>query len=235
MREVEVYLEEKVAQKSTRKIYRKDLEQFRIFLEKDMKDAKEEDFRKYFEVLAEQLELNSVRRKQSVLRKFYQYLLLERKISKNPFPVFKLESGNKTKKERVSEEEYEELIQSLEGEFKLLTKLLWETGGKLLDLYDVKVQSLFDYGFQKIIGKRQGKVYSYHLPKNLEEEFRQRAEEKERSSCFFQGSRQQYDKELKKRNPSWNASKIKKELWKDEKIDIERLRQHYFEIGIGDK
>lgn len=235
MREVDTYLEERVAQESTRKIYRKDLEQFRIFLEKDTKDATEEDFKKYFEMLTEQLELSSIRRKQSVLRKFYQYLLLERKISKNVFPIFKLEPGNRAEKEKLSEKEYEELLESMEGEIRLLTQVLWETGGKLLDLYDVKVQSLFDYSFQKIVGKRQGKVYSYHLSKSLAEEFRQRAEEKEKSSCFFQGNRQQYDRELKKRNIAWNASKIKKELWKDERIDLEKLRQHYFEIGIGDK
>lgn len=235
MREVDAYLEEKVSQKNTRKLYRRDLEQFRIYLEKDMKEAVEEDFKMYFSSLSEELELSSLRRKQSVIRKFYQYLLQERKILKNPFPIFTLGAGKKSEKEKISQSQYEELLETMEGDLKLLTQVLWETGAKLLDLYDVKVQSLMDYRFQKIVGTRQGKVYSYNIPESLREEFQKRAEEKEKTSSFFEGNRQQYDKELKKRNQNWNASKIKKEVWTEEKIDLESVRRHYFEIGIGDK
>lgn len=235
MKEVEKYLEEKVAQKSTRKIYRRDLEQFRIFLEKNFLEAREEDFTHYFQELEKTLEINSLKRKQSVLRKFYQYLLWEKKIERNPFPVVQVQKTKKEEKYKLSKEEYRELLESMEGETKLLTETLWETGAKLLDLYDLKVKNLYDYGFQKIVGHRNGRVYSYEMPKNLEKEFRDRSEQKEKEGFFFQGNRQQYDKELKKRNPNWNASKIKKEAWKYEKIDLEALRNHYFEIGIGDK
>ena len=85
MKEVEEYLRQNVAQEKTRRIYLRDLEQVREFLEKDFLEVEEADLQKYFDFCQESLKESSLRRKQSVLRKFYQYLLTERKIQKNPF------------------------------------------------------------------------------------------------------------------------------------------------------
>ncbi|AVQ20289.1 hypothetical protein C4N15_00820 [Fusobacterium necrophorum subsp. funduliforme] len=237
MKEVEVYLEQKVGQEKTRKIYRRDLEQLREFLEKSFLEAEEKELRKYFEVCQGKLKESSLRRKQSVIRKFYQYLLIERKIKRNPFPLLMpiQRKQEKEKKERLSEEEYQCLLSNLSEEMKLLTQMLWESEAKILDLFDVKVASLQEYNFKKLVGKRQGKVYSYEIPSFLKEEFQKIVSQKTPEEKVFQGNRQQYDKELKKRNPNWRASQIKKESWKREKIDIKKIREHYFEIGIGDR
>ena len=77
----------------------------------------------------------------------------------------------KQAKERLSQEEYELLLEELPEEMKVLTKMLWETEAKILDLFDVKVQSLQEYDYKKIVGKRQGKVYSYEIPEFLQEAF----------------------------------------------------------------
>jgi len=237
MKEVEIYLEQKLEQEKTRKIYRRDLEQLREFLNKDFLEVEEKDLQDYFKFCQEQLKESSLQRKQSVIRKFYQYLLQEKKIDKNPFPIInqKAKIEKEGKKERLSEEEYLALLSDLSGEIKLLTQMLWETEAKILDLFDVTIQSLVEYDCKKLVGKRQGKVYSYEIPSFLQEEFRKIREQKNFEEKVFRGNRQYYDKELKKRNPYWGASQIKKENWKQEKIDIRKIREHYFEIGIGDK
>ncbi|HEY4533079.1 MAG TPA: site-specific integrase [Fusobacterium sp.] len=237
MREVEAYLEQKVEQEKTRKIYQRDLEQLREFLEKSLLEVEEEDLQKYFEACRGKLKESSLQRKQSVIRKFYQYLLMEKKIERNPFPLIVpiQKKEEKKKKERLSEEEYHSLLLDLTEEMKLLTQILWESEAKILDLFDVKVASLQEYDFKKLVGKRQGKVYSYEIPSFLQEEFRKIVSRKTPEEKVFQGNRQQYDKELKKRNSNWKASQIKKESWKQEKIDIKKIRERYFEIGIGDR
>lgn len=141
----------------------------------------------------------------------------------------------KQAKERLSQEEYELLLEELPEEMKVLTKMLWETEAKILDLFDVRVQSLQEYDYKKIVGKRQGKVYSYEIPEFLRGDFQKMVEGKQPEEKVFRGNRQQYDKELKKINETWKASQIKKESWKSGKIEIEKIREHYFEIGIGDK
>ncbi|EFS21836.1 phage integrase SAM-like domain protein [Fusobacterium gonidiaformans 3-1-5R] len=237
MKEVEEYLRQNVAQEKTRRIYLRDLEQVREFLEKDFLEVEEADLQKYFDFCQQSLKESSLRRKQSVLRKFYQYLLTERKIQKNPFPVISTtyKKEEKQEKERLSQEEYELLLTKLPEEMKVLTEMLWETEAKILDLFDVRVESLREYDYKKIVGKRQGKVYSYEIPEFLQEAFQKMVEGKQPEEKVFHGNRQQYDKELKKINETWKASQIKKESWKSEKIEIEKIREHYFEIGIGDK
>lgn len=115
MKEVEVLLEQKVGQEKTRKIYRRDLEQLREFLEKSFLEAEEEELRKYFEVCQGKLKESSLRRKQVSFESFYQYIVDRKKNKRNPFPLLMptQRKQEKEKKERLSEEEYQCLLSNL--------------------------------------------------------------------------------------------------------------------------
>lgn len=234
MKYVEEYLQT-LHNANSRKIYRRDLEQLYFHFEKDLELLCEEELKEYFEACTTKFESKSIQRKASVIRKFYHFLLSERKMANNPFPILETKALVRSKRERLSLEEYEALKESLLGEDQLIVQTLWETEAKILDLYDVKRQSLIDYHFQALVGMRQGKVYYYALEKELSEKYRAWAEHLGEEEYFFQGNRQQFAKAIKKHCPDYQTSQIKKESWMLQKVDLDKVREHYFAIGIGDE
>jgi len=164
--------------------YRRDLEKFNEFLQKNNKnliEAKSEDLKYFLQKEALKLKPASLARTLAALRSFYKYLVREKIIKENPaLEVDGPKLGFKLP-EVLSYEEIDLLLKapdlsSWEGvRDRAMLELLYATGLRVSELINLELFNLyFEAGYVKILGKGSktrivpfGEVAAHYLEKYL--------------------------------------------------------------------
>lgn len=159
--EFELYLKiEKKYSNNTINTYITNISQFFDYINKNVKSINENDIRKYLEYLYNQkLSSKSVANKNSSLKTFFKYLLLEKVIQKSPLLNIELPKIKKTLPKALSEEEINILLNiDLNDKFdyrnKAMIELLYATGLRISELINLKINNInFDQDYIKTLGK----------------------------------------------------------------------------------
>ena len=118
---------------------------------------------------------------------------------------------------------------------KLICRLVIECNINLTNIFEIQINDLLKYDFKKVIIRKNRKIISYDLEKEFEEllssYYKKYAIEKR--FLFGAYSKASFNNDMKKYNV--NLRKLKKSL-EEEDNDIQaKIRELYFNIGIGDK
>jgi integrase/recombinase XerD len=143
---------ERNASKNTIEGYQRDLNNFAEFLAgADISQTSADDIRSFLKYLeSEQLKKSTIARKLSALKQFFNFLMVEKYISKNPCKV--IESPRKDKKipKFLTDEEVEQLVNvasednSAKGlRLQLILSLLYATGLRVSELVGLRQNMLY--------------------------------------------------------------------------------------------
>jgi integrase len=133
----------------TRKDYRREIQSFYIFVEKDLPEVEKQDIEGYLTELKKKKTATTVQRIYHQLATFYHELYKNEKISSNPFfKVQKPKASKQVKKDRVpSFQELERLLRVLREEFSLrdyaMVLLISTTGIRLKEALHIKWSDFF--------------------------------------------------------------------------------------------
>lgn len=148
--------------------YRKDLEEFKKYTNKDLTKISKEDVKKYLKFLFDKEEKNStVSRHISTLKSFYKYLYIEGLIDKNPLSNIKYPKKEKLLPKFIKENELNEILNaSKDGEFgqrnNLIIELLYATGVRVSELVNIKISDIdFSNKQIRILGKGSYERFVY--------------------------------------------------------------------------
>ena len=161
------YLEiEKRSSIHTIRSYQNDLEQALIYLKgkfevNDLQEASSVMLRSWtVSLINDGLEPNSVSRKISSLKAYYRYLLIKKKISKNPAKHLISPKGKKILPSFVEESKMEMLSDFIEFDnnfqdkrAELILELLYQTGVRLFELINIEEKKIENNSI-KVLGKR---------------------------------------------------------------------------------
>lgn len=245
--------------KETLAVYKKDIEDFFKFSNKNFLDIVQRDILEYIEQLKKTYNGNSINRKISSLRIFFKYLFQKRLIDKIPTEGINSEKVGEIKNIALEEWEINQLLdvesKSLKDiRDKLVINLLLETGFSINEVLKIGINELELASYKYII------KFETDEAKEISEELKEKIKlyvEKQRvelsgdvkSNLLFYGlTRQGFRarvKNLAKRagiereiSTSMIRNKVKenKKIEKKEKSPFfrENIRKKYFEIGIGD-
>ena len=155
----------------TKKAYQEDIEQFNVFLQQtgdsDFSKVSIQDVRIYLGELNEnKLSRNSVSRKISSLRAFYQFLLRNDLVKDNPFSYVHLKKKNLRLPRFFYEKEMEILFQVVKGENPLdyrneaILEVLYGTGIRVSECAGIKLKDIdFELNVLLIRGKGNKERY----------------------------------------------------------------------------
>lgn len=245
----------------TIEFYKKDLKDFKIFLgDKDILDVDEYDIQEYVISLKNKYADNSIIRKITSLKAFYKYLIKKEYL--NVSPVKEISTTRKYIKsgEEIKWSEVKAILDicgdsEKEKKDKLIIKLLAETGLKIIDILNLTIKELEKNDYKYFSLKRNGEYVIIELSSELSKEIKDYKENlkicyNDSEDKLFQGVTNQifkdrfikYGKKAKLDRivfPSMIRNKCiseKKEefLAIDDKEILERTREEYFRIGIGD-
>ncbi len=146
--------------------YRRDLEQFIVYCEKNkltsLKDISEKNIRRFMVYLSSrQLSPTSVSRKLSALRKYFDYLQRAEIVVKNPLKNLSNPKRNKMLPTTISVDSFKQILQKIEKssddyreETKLIFQLLYGEAIRVSELCDLKVKDIdFANKSLKVFGK----------------------------------------------------------------------------------
>jgi integrase/recombinase XerD len=150
--------------KNTIVSYQRDLEKYRVFLNrnkiKEILNVSNDQILYFLEFLYKTQNSSSVSRILSTLRTFYKYLVRDGKIQKNPFSSIKNPKLPKKILEILDEQEVKKFLESipsssyLELRDKAMFELLYSCGIRVSEIVDLKLSDIdFDEGLVRFIGK----------------------------------------------------------------------------------
>ena len=166
--------------------YKRDLEKFRVFLDKNnvksLLEISHEQILMFLESLHKNLKESSISRILSSLRTFYKFLVREGAIKNNPFSQIKNPKKPKELLEILDEREVKNFLDSipcskkLELRNKAMFELLYSSGLRVSELTNLQLRNIdFDENLIRFIGKGNkeritpvGKVSMHFLKKYLE-------------------------------------------------------------------
>ena len=140
--------------------YKRDLNKFNTFCNKNINSITELDIKKYLKELTnENEEKTSVARNISSLRSFYKFLMIEKIVSSNPMENIELPKLDKKLPNTLDEEDIDLLLDiKLIDEFsirnKAMLELMYATGLRVSELVNLKVHDInLDMALVKTLGK----------------------------------------------------------------------------------
>lgn len=245
--------------KETLNTYKKDIEEFQEFINKDFLYIEEKDILKYIEKLKKNYGKNSVVRKISSLRIFFKYLFKNNFIDLIPTTKINLDKSKEIKNEILENWEINALL-DIKNESekdirdKLLIRILVKTGLTINEALKIKISKLefLSYKYISIEGNENIIEIDVELGKRIKnyvEKEREKIGENLNSDLLFSGlTRQNFRARIinlgKRANldriisTSMIRNNIKEKNMKQENISKEKIneiiRKKYFEIGIGD-
>ncbi|GAG86656.1 unnamed protein product [marine sediment metagenome] len=166
--------------------YKRDLEKFKVFLDKNnvksFLEISHEQILMFLESLHKNLKESSISRILSSLRTLYKFLVREGAIKNNPFSQIKNPKKPKKLLEILDEREVKNFLDSipcskkLELRDKAMFELLYSSGLRVSELTNLKLRNIdFDENLIRFVGKGNkeritpvGKVSMYFLKKYLE-------------------------------------------------------------------
>lgn len=166
--------------------YKRDLEKFKVFLDKNnvksFLEISHEQILMFLESLHKNLKESSISRILSSLRTLYKFLVREGAIKNNPFSQIKNPKKPKELLEILDEREVKNFLDSipcskkLELRDKAMFELLYSSGLRVSELTNLKLRNIdFDENLIRFVGKGNkeritpiGKVSMYFLKKYLE-------------------------------------------------------------------
>lgn len=241
---------------TTHEMYQRDLKDFKEFLgEKNWIDVDNDDILKYIEELKNKYSDRSIYRKVSSLKSFYRYLLQKRIIDFMPMKEIELPKLQKAPVRVLELQELNRILEqcgdSFEGKRdRLVIRLLCETGLKINNILEIEKDMLETYEYKNITAAKGKRLYSEPISEKLGSDLKKYIEmlkNPEEKRVFGQLSRQgfrarfiSYGKKAGiKQEISPNMIKkisieIKGKYGNDDISFIEKIREAYMKIGIGD-
>ncbi|BBA49912.1 putative recombinase [Fusobacterium varium] len=241
---------------TTHEMYQRDLKDFKEFLgEKNWIDVDNDDILRYIEELKNKYSDRSIYRKVSSLKSFYRYLLQKRIIDFMPMKEIELPKLQKAPVRVLELQELNRILEqcgdSFEGKRdRLVIRLLCETGLKINNILEIEKDMLETYEYKNITAAKGKRLYSEPISEKLGSDLKKYIEmlkNPEEKRVFGQLSRQgfrarfiSYGKKAGiKQEISPNMIKkisieIKGKYGNDDISFIEKIREAYMKIGIGD-
>lgn len=243
---------------STLEIYRKDIEDFDGFIVgKDLLDVETQDIINYIEELRKKYSDMSVYRKLSSIKSFYKYLLKSKIIDETPVKDIELPNRVKKVTEPLERWELKRILDICNDSYEerrdsLVIKLLYETGFKIGDILNLEKESLKKYEYKIINIRSASKILNQKISEELAKELRYFVEEllpkmyTNRNKIFQEltregfrvrfiayGKRAELTREI---SPNMIKKIIVEEKTRDEEGHsfIDKIREQYMKIGIGD-
>lgn len=134
---------------NTIKAYNNDLKKFKNFFKnKNINQIDEKDIREYLKHLnKENNDTRTISHNISTLRSFYKFLLIEKKVLKNPMEYIELPKVKKTLPKTLSIEEIDRLLDiNLTDSFsyrnKAMLELMYSSGLRVSELINVKIHDI---------------------------------------------------------------------------------------------
>ena len=241
---------------TTHEMYQRDLKDFKEFIRgKEWIDVDNDDILKYIEELKKKYSDRSIYRKVSSLKSFYRYLLQKRIIDFMPMKEIELPKLQKAPSKILELQELNRVLEQCGDSFEgkrdsLVIRLLCETGLKINDILEIEKDMLETYEYKNITTTKGKRVYSEPISEKLGSDLKNYIEmlkNPEEKRVFGQLSRQgfrarfiSYGKKAGiKQEISPNMIKrisieIKDKHGNDDISFIEKIREAYMKIGIGD-
>ncbi|WP_308008676.1 site-specific integrase [uncultured Fusobacterium sp.] len=241
---------------TTHEMYQRDLKDFKEFLgEKNWIDVDNDDILRYIEELKNKYSDRSIYRKVSSLKSFYRYLLQKRIIDFMPMKEIELPKLQKAPVRVLELQELNRILEQCGDSFEgkrdsLVIRLLCETGLKINNILEIEKDMLETYEYKNITAAKGKRLYSEPISEKLGSDLKKYIEmlkNPEEKRVFGQLSRQgfrarfiSYGKKAGiKQEISPNMIKkisieIKGKYGNDDISFIEKIREAYMKIGIGD-
>lgn len=241
---------------TTYEMYQRDLKDFKEFLgEKEWINVDNNDILKYIEDLKNKYSDRSIYRKVSSLKSFYRYLLQKRIIDFMPMKKIELPKLQKAPVRVLELRDLNRVLEQCGDSFEgkrdsLIIRSLCETGLKISDILEIEKDMLETYEYKKITTTKGKRVFSEPISKKLGsdlKDFIEMLKNTEEKRVFGELSRQgfrarfiSYGKKagIKQEISPSMIKRISVEIKdKHENNDlpfIEKIREAYMKIGIGD-
>lgn len=241
---------------TTHEMYQRDLKDFKEFLgEKNWIDVDNDDILKYIEELKNKYSDRSIYRKVSSLKSFYRYLLQKRIIDFMPMKEIELPKLQKAPVRVLELQELNRILEqcgdSFEGKRdRLVIRLLCETGLKINNILEIEKDMLETYEYKNITAAKGKRLYSEPISEKLGSDLKKYIEmlkNPEEKRVFGQLSRQgfrarfiSYGKKAGIKQEIFPnmikkiSIEIKGKYGNDDISFIEKIREAYMKIGIGD-
>lgn len=231
---------------------------------KPYEDVEEKDILRYIEEMKGKYKENSIVRKFSSLNIFYKYLLKRRIIDRLPTEEIVVHRDENIQLEGIEWQEVERILEVCgstpkEKRDRLVIRLLTETGLQIGEILGIKVSELQRGEYKEIPLVKDECYYLIELSPELQEELKEFVENernslslKEEDSVFGGLSRQafrarfiNYGKKARierevspsmiRNNHQLEKYRREKELLKEDTPRLmEKIREEYIRIGIGD-
>lgn len=144
---------------NTIETYRYTLEEFEKIIKKDLKKVNESDIESYIQLLQKKDDPKTINHHLNVLTSFYNFLLIEEIINKNPIQnIDKLKTRKKLPKVLSKEEIIKildiDLINKYSYRDKAMLELMYSSGLRISELVSLKIYNIdLDMGILRVMGK----------------------------------------------------------------------------------
>ena len=145
---IEYLIIDKKYSENTVKSYKNDLKKFDNFLKKQINNINENDIKNYIKYLnKENNNSKTISHNISTLRSFYKFLLIEKKVNKNPMEYIELPKTKKSLPKTLSIEEIDKLLDiKLKDAFsyrnKAMLELMYSSGLRVSELVNVNIHDI---------------------------------------------------------------------------------------------
>lgn len=145
---IEYLIIDKKYSENTIKSYNNDLNKFKNYNKKTINNIDETDIKNYIKYLnKENNDTKTISHNISTLRSFYKFLLIEKKVKKNPMEYIELPKTKKSLPKTLSIEEIDKLLDiNLTDSFscrnKAMLELMYSSGLRVSELINVKIHDI---------------------------------------------------------------------------------------------
>ena len=145
---IEYLIIDKKYSENTIKSYQNDLKKFDNFIKKSINSINDDDIKNYIKYLnKENNDTKTISHNISTLRSFYKFLLIEKKVNKNPMEYIELPKTKKTLPKTLSIEEIDKLLDiQLKDPFsyrnKAMLELMYSSGLRVSELINVNIHDI---------------------------------------------------------------------------------------------
>lgn len=145
---IEYLIIDKKYSENTVKSYHNDLKKFENFTKKHINNISDSDIKNYIKYLnKENNDVRTISHNISTLRSFYKFLLIEKKVNKNPMEYIELPKTKKSLPKTLSIEEIDKLLDiKLKDAFsyrnKAMLELMYSSGLRVSELVNVSIHDI---------------------------------------------------------------------------------------------
>lgn len=145
---IEYLIIDKKYSENTVKSYHNDLKKFENFNKKQINNITDNDIKNYIKFLnKEKNDTKTISHNISTLRSFYKFLLIEKKVNKNPMEYIELPKTKKSLPKTLSIEEIDKLLDiKLKDAFsyrnKAMLELMYSSGLRVSELVNVNIHDI---------------------------------------------------------------------------------------------